>query len=522
MKIDVCSALYRGFKQKMKRVQIIFSFKFVLLIAVSLTVLHPLFSNPEETGVNSFSDSSLWKVDAALILEGAILLLYGVLGICGFVLIRNERGFRLGMMDLLLIGAFPLYILYVGNETYLGASDTFSIRAVPSAILTGNLDLRGFQRYGDSLPEWLVKVKGRILPTFPLGTALLALPHAGLAGFLSNGKVGPQLLMIREKHFAALISVASACLLFFAVRRRFGEAAAIATAILFATGTTLFTCASQATWSFTGEVFCICLALSLVLPESRSRGQIILAGLALGGAFLCRPTAVLILAVFIVLLYLQDKRDAYLFGCTAVFSVVSGMIFYYVLYDHPLGGWGVLNQATKRWHPNNWLAFLGNLVSPSRGILIYFPLLGCALLAVVLKRISLREYRNWFYGSLTIIGANYFLISLYGNWWGGWSIGPRLMTESAPFLALLTVPLFVQWIRLGWLRPLVLACFLFSVLTQYLGAYNPAAHSWNSQVDVDENQDILFSWKNSQLAASWIPGWDFQPPDSWNQTQSLK
>ena len=496
----------------MKRTQIIFSLKLVLLVAVSLTLLLPIFSNPNETGVNSFADCSLWHVDAALTLEAAILLLYGFLGICGFVLIRNELGYRIGIMDLLLIGAFPLYILFIGNDTYLGATDTVSIRAVPSAILTrGTFDLSGFQRSGESLHESFVNVKGRILPSFPLGTALLALPHARLALFLSNGAVNGQLLMIREKHFAALLSVASACLLFIAIRRRFGEAAAIAAAILFAAGTTVFTCASQATWSFTGEVFCVCLALSVLLPESRSRPQIILAGLALGGAFLCRPTAVLILTVFFVLLFLQSRKEAYLFGFIALLSVVSGMIFYYVLYGHPLGGWGIFNQSGIRWQFNKWLAFSGNLVSPSRGILVYFPVLACVLLAVVLRRISIHEYRNWFYGSLTIVIANYFLISMYGNWWGGWSIGPRLMTESAPFLVLLTVPLYLQWTKLGWLRPLVIACFLFSILTQSLGAYNPAAHSWSAQVQVDKHPKILWSWKNSQLAATWIPGWDFQP-----------
>ena len=47
----------------------------------------------------------------------------------------------------------------------------------------------------------------------------------------------------------------------------------------------------------------------------------------------------------------------------------------------------------------------------------------------------------------------------------------------------------------------------FASATQLLAAYNPRAADWNSVVNVDDHPRVLWSVRDSQLAAAWWPGW---------------
>jgi hypothetical protein len=156
----------------------------------------------------------------------------------------------------------------------------------------------------------------------------------------------------------------------------------------------------------------------------------------------------------------------------------------------------MMNSVGSEWKSDFLSAMLGNLISPGRGLFVYFP-----FLIVCLVVLFIRKNRTiWPVTCVLCIVAILFLNSMYTKWWGGHSLGPRLLTETSLFLALLTIPL---WSRKGWIKAAFLLLLGFSICTQFLLAYKPAAAEWSSKVQIDEHPEMLWDWRNSQLNAAW-------------------
>jgi hypothetical protein len=192
-------------------------------------------------------------------------------------------------------------------------------------------------------------------------------------------------------------------------------------------------------------------------------------------------------------------------GCALAVTAVC--LFLFSLYGHPLGGYASLNLRSSMWslaHLPEGLA--GNLFSPSRGVLVHLPWLLLAPLG--LKRAP-KPVRLLWLVSLGLVAVFLVLAGGYVKWWGGFSIGPRLQTESAAFATLLLVPALVGYATLakGW-RILLLALVGFSGATQLLGAYRDQASAWNEVVDPDRRPEKLWSVRDSQLVATWSPRWN--------------
>ena len=359
-----------------------------------------------------------------------------------------------------------------------------------------------------------LRIGDRVLPSFPIGTALLTLPYSAATLAVWRGEITEEFLDRCEKHVAALFGVASALLLFWGVRRRFGENVAIATFALFAFGTTAFTCVGQSLFSTTGEVFLFCLALALVLPEDASLARVIGAGLAMGGAFFCRPSALIATGCVGLALLLRRRRDGLVFGAVAGAVVAIAALWLKLVYGNPLGGYAIMNSQAGMWGQTILVGLAGNLVSPSRGVLLFFPYLLFVPLAAALVRRD-PEARTWWLASLLVFTATVGLASGYNKWWGGYSVGPRLTTEAAPFLALLLIPIWQAWRRLGRVRIAIVLSVLLAMATQVLFAYNWRVHSWSAEV-LEHHPDALWSLRYGQLAAAWIPAW--RPiPDAVNE-----
>ena len=103
------------------------------------------------------------------------------------------------------------------------------------------------------------------------------------------------------------------------------------------------------------------------------------------------------------------------------------------------------------------VAFLGNLISPGRGIFLFFPLSLIAILGLVLvfKR---DRWSGWLLGSVTI-GLVIFY-STWKQWDAGVSWGPRFLIPTLPYLTVLAVVALKQ--VTGQLRSKFL--FLFILL----------------------------------------------------------
>jgi hypothetical protein len=425
----------------------------------------------------------------------AVLLLAIPYAVYGIVRARRDT---LTPSVLLLAAAFPLYALYAGNGVVLTTGDNAATRVLPSLMLTRQtVDLSQTPPFnGARLPYAGIRIGTRVLNVFPSGTALVVLPYAALALAGSGGQVTPELVSRWDKHASALLMTGAAILAFLAFRR-WGDGPALAGATAFALASPLPSNAAQSLWSFTGEAFCISAALYLLLGSSRRAGA---AGVAAAFAFACRPTALLGAAALGIALAPTDRRAAARYGSAFAAGSAAVCAAQFALYGHVLGAYGALNTGHAAFNPELLSGIAGVLASPSRGLLVFCPWVLLLPFAFRAARGD-RETRIWVAAAAGAASASVLLSATHLLWWGGWSQGPRLATEAAPFLGLAAVPLALRGRRL--LRPAFLALAAFSAVVQLLLSYVPAAWEWNGVVLDRLGIRAMWRWRDSQLAAAW-------------------
>jgi len=450
-----------------------------------------------------------------LLVIGLTLWLYFVAARRGALLRRDESGFRLEPADVFLLLAFPIYLGFAGSGLADQTGDNISSRILPYQIVAnGTLDLSTSPHMPElEHPHYsTIDVDGRMFSSWPLGTPILALPYAALTYLLNGGEVTREQIYFWSAHFAALATAASACLLFLGVRRRYGEFSAVATTLVFAFATTAMSSISQGMQNFTGEMLCVTAALALLIPESRKRWQAALAGVALGFAFTCRPSALVLIAGITLIVFVRNRRAAWPLALAAAATILTAAALQFAVFGHVLGAYGLMASRSGVWGANVWSGLAGNLVSPGRGVLLYFPYL---LVLGLTARCLWKECRPdaWWTGSLLLIAANYLVISLYSRWWGGNSVGPRLMGESAPFLALITIPWWANWRALGTKRLAIISALGLAAVIHVIIGHDVRVRHWYQRVAEPAgltgvqraNQEPLWWWADSQLAAAFRP-----------------
>ncbi|MFI5180853.1 MAG: hypothetical protein ACHQPI_05645 [Thermoanaerobaculia bacterium] len=460
---------------------------------------------PDEVPFNSGPPLTL-----GLVIAFATAELYVALASRGLFGPPDAAGRRLTGADFGLLVLLPLYLLLIANGAFLTSGDNKATRLLgPLLVHERSLDLSllpEFQREPDHYSA--VRVGGRLLPSFPLGTGILTVPYAVLAT-QSSGPDYPFGLVNRwERHVSALFLSAAAAAFFYSLRRRYGDGPAVATTFVFAVATAAFSSVGQALFSMTGEVVLLAVALLLLIPPGRSAAAAAGAGFVLGAAFLCRPTALLPSAALTLWLLPAGRRRLLLPFLAALAVSIGAVIALHVgLYGNVLGGYGLLNLGAGRWGLSLGEGLLGVLVSPSRGALVWFPY----LLAVPVGIGAVRQnpdLRALFGAALLSVLANLALSAGYYKWWGGYSLGPRLTAEAAPFIALLTLPLLLGFRRLPAVgRAVILALVAMAAGTQLLGVTSGPAIDWNVTVSVDRNRAALWSVRDSQILAAWWTGW---------------
>ena len=426
------------------------------------------------------------------------------LGVYGIRWRRTPSTIGCHPLDLLLIGVLPYYALVIGNGGILTSGDNQATRAIGVAVVQHHsLDVSSyppFDRYRDHYS--IVETGGRWLPRFPLGTGLLSVPYAAVALSVTPEPITDLLLRRWERHFSALLGCTAVVLFFLAVRQRVALRGAARATAVFAMATTVLSSVSQAMWSTSGEVCCLTLAMYLLFgdvprPAWRSVG----AGISLAAAFACRPTAVALAVMFMAVAAYEDRRSAVPLVLASAFGVGAVCLLQLQLYGNVLGGYGLMNVQSGLWKGVPLRGLAGNLLSPSRGLLVFFPY--AIFLPLGLKRSAATGLRHWWMASASAVVFVLAASSFYGKWWGGASLGPRLLTEAAPFMALLTLPLIGSDERFrGW-RAAFWATVAFAAATQVLLIYNPAANRWTGEAEVDSSPARLWSIRDSQLAAAW-------------------
>ncbi|MBI2467853.1 MAG: glycosyltransferase family 39 protein [Candidatus Rokubacteria bacterium] len=420
-------------------------------------------------------------------------------------------------------------LIYNANLRETSSGDTAGVRLLPAIIvLEHRLHLDSFFRgYPPSQepPYWAQRANGHYRSSYPILPALLAVPVYALPVYLF-GAESWAFVNLLSKASASLFAALSVLFVYLTIRRLTPDPPALRIAAVYAVGTSTWSIASQGLWGHGPAQLFLAAALYATLRADADPRVFHAVGLATGLMVATRPGTALMALALLAYVWHRDRRA----GCWSalLFATVALAVVWHNLatFGSVGGGYAELHatHATRHGVEGAFASplgqgLLGLLVSPSRGLLVYSPVLLFAFAGMLLALVARRPP---FYGYLAAgLLASLLMLGKYSVWWGGQSFGPRLPTDFLPALVVFLVPVLerLRGARLG--QAAFASLFALSVAVQVVGAfYYPSRRDvdWNtSPRDVDFAHERLWDWRDPQLLRLLAngprpPGFGLPPP----------
>jgi hypothetical protein len=412
------------------------------------------------------------------------------------------------------VGILVFLTITFGQVRYTGSDARATLLVSESILKHGTIKLDDYggealiQRFGnpesklDPLTYVLSQRNGHYYAYFPLGSAIASLPFVWLASGFGFEMMQHEAMI--QIVIVSVLSVMNFILLFKIAGLTLPPPAALIAASVFWFGTSFSSALGSALWSHDFAVLFALLALYLSLL-SRQEKRVVL-GVAIAGSlfmsYLTRPTMALFVGFDLVFLWLFFRRNmlSVAFQALGLFlCFVSFSLFEYqkILPDY--------------YHPQRLdggsmgLAIVGNLISPSRGLLVFSPIIWVLPLCFGYRRVEANQ-RGWFLMAWFWPVLHLLAISRFPHWFGGYCYGPRLMSDALPGLFLIAIrsfPTLSQLKSRKFCSGVALLAGVFSIYANaYMGLYSQAAADWNASPDVDRYRQYLFDWQNPQFLAS--------------------
>lgn len=418
-----------------------------------------------------------------------------------------------------------LFVVYHLNVRAIGSRDTHVTEYLAFSMAAyGRADLDAFPDLHETglAKGYLTRHDGRVRSNYPIVPAALAVPvyWALIASGVTPIDRPRQVWIEAAGKVAASAATAMACsVLFLVARRRLDPPSAAAIALAAGLATPLWSSAAQALWSHGAGA--LCLALAFLFDEededagapraaaaaARAAGS----GAAFALAAACRPLLACFAAGAVVAMLAEPRRRRRLPAFLgAALAVAAGMAAYNVsAFGSLAGGTARLESpevhrmahgVSSAWAGNPLEGLAGVLVSPSRGLMVFMPIVFFAVVGAA-RAWRGRSAARW---RLVVPTTGFVLAwSSYAVWWGGHSYGPRYAADLALPLALLAAAALEApsvWRRSRASRAAVAAALAWSVGVQALGAFAYPRGEWNGRpADVDLAHERLWDWRDSQI-----------------------
>jgi hypothetical protein len=372
--------------------------------------------------------------------------------------------------------------------------------------------------------------------SFPPGSSILSVPLVallhlrGLSAVRADGSYDVVAEREIDARLAATLTGLFAGLIYFMARLVLRARGSLLVAALIVFGTQVFSTTARAMWSDTWGILLVGAAV-LMLLEAAVKGRappMVLLGTLGSWAYIVRPTNALPLAAMAVYVALSYRWAAWRLAVA-----VAGWLGLFVLYS-----WRHFHTFLPRYYAADRLrigsvpgALAGNLISPSRGFLVYVPAVVAVALLLAWHWRAVR-FRGLALLAAAVIVAHLAMLSGFGHWWGGHCYGARLTGSLVPWVALLAIVAFDAVLaalvalagardgaaRAGraaaWLvLPLAGLLCAASVFINGVGGFSEDAARWNSvPQDIDKGPDRLWSWRRPQFLAPFVePPGPFPP-----------
>lgn len=424
---------------------------------------------------------------------------------------RLQRIERLATVALVLVTVWITHWLSGGP----GPVDSiWTIHTAMSILREGSTNL---DAYSEVIPPGDYRVEivdGHVYSRLPIGLALVAVPivfvidhdHNGvwpndLYDYLKHNPPG-SIVMSIEKLLASLMVALTAVLIYSIARRYLDRMYSLLVTAVFAYGTSAWSTASMALWSHGPSMLFLTLSLFLILQARDTPRLIQFASQPLALAYVMRPTNIIPVLVWTLFVFVRYRRWFWRYLFWALPVVIFFLSYNLVTYHNWLSPY--YRPETLGSPPNLLEALAGTLISPSRGLFIFSPVLLLSLYGIGVKRktvgLELLDYCL-----LVILILHWILISTNWSWWGGWSFGPRLFTDMIPYLIYMLIPAVGQAPKLVAGKKIIYSSILATVvlascLIHFRGATSLAVFEWNIEpTDVDKNTQRLWDWRDIQF-----------------------
>jgi hypothetical protein len=398
--------------------------------------------------------------------------------------------------------------VYATSPVTQSTDSRYSLHLVKSIITEHNLNMDEYKQLIPSDDYRIDWVDGHIYPWHPIGTALLTVPIMALCNFVDPRCLGDieAIYAVAELTIASFFSALVVVLIYFIARFSLSDVKSVVLALVVAFATSLWSVASRALHQHAPSMMLLCIALLLLLAARRRPWLVQFAGIPLALSYFVRPTNSVSIALLTLYVFLEYRRyiPGYLLGAalvTAPFLWVNLRI-----YGSLQSPYFAPNRVGATQHFLEALA--GNLISPSRGLLIYSPVLLLSIAGVALKARA-PGLNKLDLALLLAIGLHWAAVSSHILWWGGWAYGPRFFADMLPYFAFFLIPVVDRATQstTGPLPALFGLLLAVSMFMHYQGATAPATFDWNSvPSNVDYQPARVWEWRDPQFlrGAAWF------------------
>jgi hypothetical protein len=423
-----------------------------------------------------------------------------------------------------------LVLVYNSNGREIGSYDSQPTKFAARELLRrGTLSLNhvvgAVPAYSDR-PSFVLSRDGRYRSAYSPVPAVLAAsiayPLVKLRLLDLASPAAPAIIAVTG---ASLLTAIAVALLYLAARRRLPRARAVLLAAGLGLGTGLWPLVSRTLWAHETAILGMAIAVAAFwTTEDRLSGRAaICAALGLALAGLARPQLAPMIAVMLAGICARASRRAAIAAIGIVATAAAAMMLInWQWFGAPFGAQTVLQATTNSLHgTSGWFTWgieghAGLLISPSRGLLVFSP-----VVAIALAGFADAVRSPWTSPLRWCAAAGFAQFLLYGGyviWWGGHTYGPRYMLDVLPVLVPLAAAALsgrtlgqrasVGGRRTGRLRAvLCFAALAWSIGLAATGAFCYPSEQWNTTpIDVDREHSRLWSWTDSQFLRCWKSG----------------
>ena len=416
---------------------------------------------------------------------------------------------------------FLAFVVYNGNFRLIRFDDSIPARLLPfNLVLHGTFYLEPWINpylptvHGPLGIYFAVKVGTHWLSAYPVILPVVITPlYVYPAWWFSRLHIDPAagdwaafaVADLMEKLSASLVAALSVGVLYLALRKVASRRSSLLLSAVYSVASSTWSISSQSLYRQGFTELAFALLLCALLRDSESPSYAFWIGGAVALLVLNAPHYVPFALLFSVFFFLRQPKRLWLFCVPLV--VAGGLTLAYNLqYFGSVTGPHTLPQSgSKPTLYHSWDGFAGQLVSPSRGLLIFIPWIAFALWGCV------RAWRENKFGweRYLILGMAivFGLHARLGGWWGGWCFGPRYLTDFLPLLVFFILPVWAA-IRDGTaLRVAFGVAVAVALWVQIVGACYYPRGNWDwLPVNVDVDRKRLWDWRDTTISRSWHAG----------------